>query len=248
MHEIAPALLGPHAQPRDLIPHVGGEDVGIAHVPEEAAEPCQLAAGLLDPRRIEQTARFSQHASHAPRRDAHPVHARAFAAARHRIAPQQGRHLGLQIRTQMLDRGRLAPDALASGRRQAESLEDLRTPIARLRAGRAQLLLEPRDQPFGAIPDLLDLDLVELAHDAGALDDLHSVVHDLDRLVVLRAHAHGAPQRVQLRNRLQRGAAHVGGQQAGQLGRDLGAVGLPGELEAVAFCRKLELPEVATVL
>ena len=103
----------------------------------------------------------------------------------------------------MLDRGRTALDHTASGCRQVERLEDLRRPSLRLAPAARSWRSRRAIEAFGAVTLLLDLDLVELPHDAVAVQHPDAVVDDLG-LVALRAHVHGAAERVELGDRLQR--------------------------------------------
>src|SRR6185369_12197860 len=162
--EVAAALRRALAEERDLLRHVGGEDVGIAHVSQQAPQPLQLAAGLLDPTLLELPARLLERTAHAARRDSHPVHALDLASACQRVALHESVDLRLQIGAEMLDGGRSAPDFGSPWRRQVERLEHLRPPVAALGARRTQLALQARDQAARAVAELLDLDLVELAH------------------------------------------------------------------------------------
>ena len=140
------------------------------------------------------------------------------------------------------------PDLRRPPRGQVERLEDLRAAVAALRARGAQLPLEPRDQPPRPVRDLLDLDLREGAHDALAVVDVDRVVHDLGRGLPVHGDAERAPQCVEIGERPQFGSPHVGGQQAGEVARDDGAVGRMLELEPIGSCGEFQLPQVAPVL
>ena len=69
---------------------------------------------------------------------------------------------------------------------------------------------------------------------------------DLGGPVALACHAHRAAQGMELGNGSQRASAQVRGQEPLHLFRNRRFVGVPGDLEAVAAPRQLELPEVST--